>query len=258
MSLIKCKKCGSEVVSNAETCSKCGVKIAAKSTSLGQVFGVFILAIVIVSVFGGIFKGDGKVRDDSKGGGDSKVVNIIQPSTVDTPLSLKDLALGINFTSLKIKPSGKLSDGQIMFNYDYFGSSRSVLALTNSAGIIYSYKLPLGGDFREVKAAIEEKYSAENNRPIKFNCNVDKFTSADGSANITSSDCKLSRGTEILTVKESIIEKNSSSARYELPVATSTTIELVDTKIAQEVKAKIEAEAAEKARKINENKKKDI
>jgi len=252
MSLIKCKGCGSEISSSATTCPKCDVKIAAKSTSLGQVFGIFILAIVIVSVLGGVFKGDGKVRDESK------VTNIIQPSTVDTPLSLKDLALGINFTSLKIKPSGKLSDGQIMFNYDYFGSSRSVLASTNSAGIIYSYKLPLGGDFREVKAAIEEKYSAENNRPIRFNCNVDKITSADGSANITSSDCKLSRGTEILTVKESIIEKNSSSARYELPVATSTTIELIDTKIAQEVKAKIEAEAAEKARKINENKKKDI
>lgn len=258
MSLIKCKECGSEISSSATTCPKCEVKIATKSTSLGQVLGVFILAIVIVSVFGGIFKGDGKVRDDIKVGDDGKVINISQPSTVDTPLTLKDLALGINFTSLKIKPTGKLSNNKIMFNYDYFGSSRSVLASTDSAGIIYSYEFTLGGDFREVKAAIEEKYSRENNRPIKFNCNVDKITSADGSANITSSDCKLSRGAEILTVNERIIEKNSSSARYELPVATSVSIVLVDTKIAQEVKAKIEAEATEKARKINENKKKDI
>lgn len=62
MALIKCKECGTEVSSKAETCPKCGARIAAKPMGCGTLIGVIFLGGIIISVFSSIFfSGTGSV-----------------------------------------------------------------------------------------------------------------------------------------------------------------------------------------------------
>jgi len=55
MALIKCKECGTEVSSKAETCPKCGARVAAKPMGCGTLIGVVFLGAIIVSAFSSIF-----------------------------------------------------------------------------------------------------------------------------------------------------------------------------------------------------------
>lgn len=55
MALIKCKECETEVSSKAETCPKCGARVAAKPMGCGTLIGVIFLGGIIISVFSGIF-----------------------------------------------------------------------------------------------------------------------------------------------------------------------------------------------------------
>ena len=55
MALIKCKECGNEVSSKAETCPKCGARISPKPVGCGALIGVIFLAIVIMSTISSIF-----------------------------------------------------------------------------------------------------------------------------------------------------------------------------------------------------------
>lgn len=55
MALIKCKECGAEISSNAETCPKCGARVAAKPMGCGSLIGIVLLGGVIISVFLSIF-----------------------------------------------------------------------------------------------------------------------------------------------------------------------------------------------------------
>lgn len=62
MALIKCKECGTEVSSKAETCPKCGARVAAKPMGCGTLIGVIFLGGIIISVFSSIFSsGTGNV-----------------------------------------------------------------------------------------------------------------------------------------------------------------------------------------------------
>ncbi len=62
MALIKCKECGTEVSSKAETCPKCGARVAAKPMGCGTLIGVIFLGGIIISVFSSIFfSGTGSV-----------------------------------------------------------------------------------------------------------------------------------------------------------------------------------------------------
>jgi hypothetical protein len=55
MALIKCKECGTEVSSKAETCPKCGALVSAKPMGCGTLIGVIFLGGVIISVYSSIF-----------------------------------------------------------------------------------------------------------------------------------------------------------------------------------------------------------
>lgn len=55
MSLIKCKECGTEVSSKAETCPKCGARVARKPIGCGTVIGIIFLLGIIISVFPNLF-----------------------------------------------------------------------------------------------------------------------------------------------------------------------------------------------------------
>ena len=55
MALIKCKECGTEVSSKAETCPKCGARVVAKPMGCGTLIGVIFLGAIIISAFSSIF-----------------------------------------------------------------------------------------------------------------------------------------------------------------------------------------------------------
>lgn len=55
MALIKCKECGTEVSSKAETCPKCGARVVAKPMGCGTLIGVIFLGGIIISAFSSIF-----------------------------------------------------------------------------------------------------------------------------------------------------------------------------------------------------------
>lgn len=51
MALIKCKECGADVSSKAQTCPNCGVKVA-KKNGLFSVFLAFVIFVSIISIWG--------------------------------------------------------------------------------------------------------------------------------------------------------------------------------------------------------------
>lgn len=55
MALIKCKECGTEVSSKAETCPKCGARVTEKPMGCGTLIGVVFLAAIIISAFSSIY-----------------------------------------------------------------------------------------------------------------------------------------------------------------------------------------------------------
>lgn len=54
MALTKCKECGNEVSTEAEACPKCGAKLKHAGNRMGC--GFFLLLIIIIGIFGSIFK----------------------------------------------------------------------------------------------------------------------------------------------------------------------------------------------------------
>lgn len=60
MALIKCKECETEVSSKAETCPKCGARVAAKPMGCSTLIGIVILGAVIISAFSSIFSSSTK------------------------------------------------------------------------------------------------------------------------------------------------------------------------------------------------------
>jgi len=73
MALIKCKECGTEVSSKAESCPKCGARVKAKSIGCGTAIVVAILTLIIIAAFNDIFSPNTKSSTPSK--------PITQPST---------------------------------------------------------------------------------------------------------------------------------------------------------------------------------
>lgn len=65
MALIKCKECGTEVSSKAETCLKCGARVATKPMGCGTLIGVVFLGIIII-VFFSVFSSDTGTGNSSR------------------------------------------------------------------------------------------------------------------------------------------------------------------------------------------------
>lgn len=77
MALIKCKECGKEVSSEAETCPHCGARIASKPMGCGSVIGILFVVGIGALIFGGNSSNNSgsnstssqttaKARDDSR------------------------------------------------------------------------------------------------------------------------------------------------------------------------------------------------
>lgn len=51
MALIKCKECGNQVSSKAQTCPQCGARIARKPMGCGGLVGMVLLGVIVLGVF---------------------------------------------------------------------------------------------------------------------------------------------------------------------------------------------------------------
>lgn len=83
MALIKCKECGNEVSSKAETCPKCGARVAAKRMGCGTLIGVVFLGLIIIGVISSIFTPSAKNSTTANTSGISSASN--QNSPAPTP-----------------------------------------------------------------------------------------------------------------------------------------------------------------------------
>jgi len=84
MALIKCKECGTEVSSKAESCPKCGARVKAKSIGCGTAIVVIILALIVMAAFNDIFSPNSKSSNTSKPITQPSTTNV-QPAASPTP-----------------------------------------------------------------------------------------------------------------------------------------------------------------------------
>lgn len=175
-------------------------------------------------------------------------------SKVDNPILLKSLAIGTNINS--ISNAKKFGNRDYMFDYDYFGKSRNFRVTTNDKGLIYKYETTLDGSIYTLQSALEEKLTADNGKPIIFNCNT-KNIEPDSSATLTYITCKVSGKTEELTIKETTMQPKVKYAGLAQLPTTVLSITLEGTALSAEVKsaddkAKIERERVETKHKRND------
>lgn len=123
MALIKCKECGTEVSSKAETCPKCGARVAAKPMGCGTLIGVVFLGAIIISAFSSITGGDTASQSTAS------TTQAIDP----TPKSLgsqwlynlSDDAMGKG----AIHQAEVSSSNTVNFDFPYSGAQRATLTL---------------------------------------------------------------------------------------------------------------------------------
>ncbi|MBP7765097.1 MAG: zinc ribbon domain-containing protein [Syntrophaceae bacterium] len=84
MALIKCKECGTEVSSKAESCPKCGARVKAKSIGCGTVIIVIILALIVMAAFNDIFSPKSKSSNTSNPTTQASTASV-PPVTAPTP-----------------------------------------------------------------------------------------------------------------------------------------------------------------------------
>jgi len=132
MALIKCKECGSEVSSKAETCPKCGARITAKPMGCGTLIGVLFLGVIIVSVFSSIFSsGSGSATSSPATNASSPSI----PPNVSTPVSNPLGSQWLYFHSGDAMSRGTIHQAQITssntvnFSPPYSGMQHATLIL---------------------------------------------------------------------------------------------------------------------------------
>lgn len=132
MTLIKCKECSSEVSSKAETCPKCGARVAKKPMGCGTLIGVIILGGIIVSVFLSIFPSSTKRGTSSPSTGASSA-SIIQTAPTPVPklpgsqwtYDQRDDAMSKGTTYHALVSSSNT----VNFDFPYAGAQHAILHL---------------------------------------------------------------------------------------------------------------------------------
>jgi hypothetical protein len=184
-----------------------------------------------------------------------KLAAKINQSKVDKPLALKDLTIGVNIA--KVKGAKKISDQAYMFDLAYFGSTRSFLASTDKSGNIYEYTATLDGSFESLKSALEEKLTADNSKPIVFDCEATDFR-PDSSAQIRNRLCRVSGQSDVLTIKEMSMQPTAKVAGMSQLPTVIVSIKLEGTVLAAESRSTDELARTERERAKNALRKKDI
>lgn len=132
MALIKCKECGSEVSSKAETCPKCGARVAPEPMGCGSLIGISLLVVIFLSVFSSLFS-----NNSSSDPANSTIssTNEVASTTERTP---EPLTAGTQWIySQSEDPMSKgityhaqtLSTNTVNFDFPYAGSQHARLTL---------------------------------------------------------------------------------------------------------------------------------
>ena len=135
MALIKCKECGKEVSSKAESCPKCGAKVATK-TGCGTIIGVIFLAFVIFSIFANISGHDTPTTPSASNSApvaSTTTDNDITPSVPEPPIpegqqwiysqDEDKMSSGITYHA------SVLSSNTVNFDFPYSGEQHARLTL---------------------------------------------------------------------------------------------------------------------------------
>lgn len=128
MALIKCKECGSEVSSKAETCPKCGARVAPEPMGCGRLIGISLLVVIIVLVFSSL-------SSNNSSNSSSSPANVVASTTEKTPEPLAAGAQWIYSQSEDLMSKGityhaqVLSTNTVNFDFPYAGSQHARLTL---------------------------------------------------------------------------------------------------------------------------------
>lgn len=160
---------------------------------ISKIFGATLLVVAITAC-------DNNEQSTNKHTGkrESKSGKLNNESS--KPIFIKDLTTGMNSKhkefSQKLKPLGSsLSIGQIQ----YFGKERSLRYKTTNDGTVYSYEMLVGSDASDIRKAIEEKLSEQNEKQILFSCKEEEYKAG---LNWRAKTCIITSGSQILTVVE--------------------------------------------------------
>lgn len=122
----------------------------------------------------------------------------------DKPIMLKELTTGIPYDTKKFpKPNFKFQEVR-HFKYKYFGELRDVKIKVTSKNIIYDIEIRLDINAEQLLNELEGKLSAENAKPIKFDCAVSSVSLEPlgiMNSKLESRECKVIGNTQELILK---------------------------------------------------------
>jgi hypothetical protein len=122
MALIKCKECGAEVSSKAETCPKCGARVTPKPMGCGTAIGVVILAGIILTTLGSIFS-----SGTSSNGSSDQTASTPEPPTPGSQWNYhQDIDAMGKGTSYEAYVA---STNAVTFDFPYHGAQHATLTL---------------------------------------------------------------------------------------------------------------------------------
>lgn len=157
---------------------------------------------------------------------------LAEKSKVSKQLYLKELTTGV-------KPGKELKDGHIG-KWSYFGRER-VVSHKLYNGMVSTIEVSLGSswDGDILKRELEDKFTAENGRAVKFTCDSkDSSIAFLKDMPVTEVDCRIGYHTQVLTIHR--IFPRYESAKYDFPNLTvmynHSLVKLVDTKMVSDEK----------------------
>jgi len=140
MAMKKCKECGTDVSSKADSCPKCGARLKAKPMGCGSLLGVIILGIIILTAFGSIFDGNGQSSSTSPSSVTSAAASSSATSNQSadaesvSPSQTASTVSNWSYTNSKDSMSGKgkktaavVSQNSLHLSFPYNGSNHGYL-----------------------------------------------------------------------------------------------------------------------------------
>ena len=94
----------------------------------------------------------------------------VQSGIVNSKIYLKDITTGVKLDRKYFTEFRDFVSGGHYAQYQYFGAMQDVAISTDKSGKVYAYNILFKGSIDELRAALEEKFTNINNRPIKFDC----------------------------------------------------------------------------------------
>lgn len=176
-------------------------------------------------------------------------------SAVDKPMALKELVIGMDIS--KIKNAREVTSQTYIFDMEYYGSKRTFVAKVNKGGQATMFKTTVDGTLDQLQSALEEKLSADNAKPVAFDCKTNAFK-PDSSADISIKTCKVVGPTETLKIEESRMEPTAKLSGLPQLATVVISVDLEGTQLAAEARAAEEKSKADIQRAEHAVKKKDL